>query len=113
MTANEYQDLARRTLVDRPGFSLEDNETMLVWNAIGLAGEAGEVADSIKKMIFHQHGLDRETLRGELGDVLWYVAALASNLGYNLDEVMAANVDKLKARYPEGYSPEASLNRKV
>lgn len=113
MTANEYQKQAERTLVDDPGFALDDGETMLVWNALGLAGEAGEVADHIKKMIFHRHGLDRETLREELGDVLWYVAALASNLGLDLEEVMAANLEKLGSRYPDGYSPEASLRREA
>lgn len=111
MIANEYQKQAKRTLVDKPGFALDDGETMLVWNALGLAGEAGEVADSVKKMILHRHGLDREALRDELGDVLWYVAALATNLGFGLDEVMAANIEKLEARYPDGYSAGASLKR--
>jgi NTP pyrophosphatase (non-canonical NTP hydrolase) len=111
MNADTYQDLAARTLIDRPGFELTDNEVMLIWNATGLAGEAGEVNDLIKKGIFHQHGLDRDKLIKELGDVLWYVAALATRLDASLGDIMQANVDKLKARYPAGYSSEASLAR--
>jgi NTP pyrophosphatase (non-canonical NTP hydrolase) len=111
MHANDYQELAARTLIDRPDFDLTTDEIMLIWNATGLAGEAGEVSDLIKKGIFHQHGLDREKLIKELGDVLWYVAALATKLDASLGDIMQANIDKLKARYPAGYSSEASLAR--
>jgi NTP pyrophosphatase (non-canonical NTP hydrolase) len=79
---------------------------MIAWNALGLAGEAGEVADLIKKGIFHQKGLDKENLKKELGDVLWYLTALCSDLGLSLEEVMQHNIKKLKARYPEGYDPQ-------
>lgn len=111
MHANEYQDLVGRTLIDRPDFTLTDDDVMLIWHATGLAGEAGEVSDMIKKGIFHQHGLDREKLIKELGDVLWYVAALATKLDASLGDIMQANITKLKARYPAGYSSEASLAR--
>lgn len=111
MNANEYQALAGRTLIDRPDFNITDRDVMIVWNAVGLAGEAGEVADLIKKGVFHQHGLDVPKLKKELGDVLWYVAALCSKLDLDLDDVMASNIEKLKARYPEGYNSEASQLR--
>ena len=84
---------------------------MQVWNAIGLAGEAGEVAEHIKKGVFHQHGIDREKLAKELGDVLWYAAALCTKSGLDMGEVMQANVDKLRKRYPNGYSSEDSKRR--
>ncbi|MEO1477765.1 MAG: nucleoside triphosphate pyrophosphohydrolase family protein [Bacteroidota bacterium] len=103
MTANTYQELASRTLLGAPDFEITDAQVMISWNALGLAGEAGEVADLIKKQIYHQHGLDREALKKELGDVLWYVAALCSDLGLSLDEVMRANIEKLNARFPDGY----------
>lgn len=77
-----------------------------------MAGEAGEVADSIKKMVFHQHGVDREVLIKELGDVLWYVAALCTKLGVSLGDVMALNIDKLRVRYPAGYSSADSQQRR-
>jgi NTP pyrophosphatase (non-canonical NTP hydrolase) len=111
MNANEYQKAAARTLIDRPGFALSDDDLLLVWNALGLAGEAGEVADLVKKGILHQHGLDRDGLKKELGDVLWYAAALCTRLGVDLSEVMQANIDKLLARYPEGFSSQDSRRR--
>lgn len=111
MNADTYQKLAGRTLIDGPDAAYTDEQIMLVWNALGLAGEAGEVADLVKKGVFHQHGLDRERLIKELGDVLWYTAALATKLGVSLSEVMERNIAKLAARYPDGYSPEASRKR--
>lgn len=109
--ANDYQKLAARTLIDKPDIPLSDDETMIIWNAIGLAGESGEVVDSIKKMIFHRHGLNIEQLEKELGDVLWYVAALCTKLDIDMESVMQKNIDKLIARYPNGYSSENSINR--
>lgn len=111
MDANEYQRLAGRTLIDSPDADYTGAEIMLVWNAIGLAGEAGEVADTVKKAVFHRHALNRDELLKELGDVLWYVAALCTNLDATMNEVMARNIEKLQARYPEGYSSERSQNR--
>lgn len=111
MDANEYQQAAGRTLIDAPDAKYTDEQIMLVWNALGLAGEAGEVADTIKKAVFHQHGIDRDKLIKELGDVLWYVAALCSKLGVPMSGVMEINIAKLRKRYPEGYSSEASKAR--
>ena len=111
MNANEYQQLAKRTLLDEPDKTYTGQETMLVWNAIGLTGEAGEVADIVKKGVFHNHGIDRDAITKELGDVLWYVAGIASTLGLNLDEIMERNIAKLKARYPNGYTSSESINR--
>lgn len=79
--------------------------------ALGLAGEAGEVVEAVKKHVYHQHPLDRDHLVEELGDVLWYVTALASALGVPLDDIAAANVAKLLARYPEGFDPVRSRER--
>ena len=112
MDANEYQRQAARTLISNeavPAYS--GKELRLVWNATGLSGEAGEVIDLIKKAVFHEHGLDEGKLIKELGDVLWYVAALCSVLGVSLSDVMAANIDKLRARYPEGWDAARSQNR--
>ncbi len=111
MDADRYQQLAARTLIDSPDFAITDAQVMLVWNATGLAGETGEVVDHIKKGIFHQRGIDRETVKRELGDVAWYLAALCTCLGLTMSEVMQTNVDKLRARYPDGYSPERSTVR--
>ena len=111
MSADEYQRQAARTLIAALDAEYTNHEIMLVWNALGLAGEAGEVADTVKKAVFHQHGLERDELIKELGDVLWYVAALCSKLDTPLSEVMERNIAKLKKRYPEGYSADASKAR--
>ncbi|MFT4567086.1 MAG: NTP pyrophosphatase (non-canonical NTP hydrolase) [Saprospiraceae bacterium] len=111
MQADEYQRLAGRTSIEQPGFKLGDTETMISWNALGLTGEAGEVADLIKKGIYHQQGLDHEKLKKELGDVLWYVAALSRDLGFSMSEIMEGNIAKLEARFPEGYDPERTTFR--
>ena len=92
--ANEYQRLAMRTA--KPECRVLSNV------GLGLAGEAGEVADEIKKHL----------LVKELGDVCWYAALAATVLDVTLEEVMQTNIDKLKARYPEGFDPEKSLHRK-
>lgn len=103
LTLNEYQKLSARTA------NTHDYEE--VNYALGLTGEAGEVADLIKKGEFHGHGVDKVELRKELGDVLWYLSQLARVGGLTLEEVAKGNVDKLAARYPEGFSQEASRNR--
>jgi NTP pyrophosphatase (non-canonical NTP hydrolase) len=79
--------------------------------AMGLAGEAGEVVDLLKKHLGHGHDLDKVKLTKELGDVLWYVSAIAQSAGLDLGEIAHANVEKLRKRYPNGFSVEASRNR--
>lgn len=111
MKGNEYQKLANRTLIDKPDFEITDKQVMILWACFGLGGEAGEVQDHIKKGIFHQQGIDREKVKNELGDVMWYIAALCRELDITLEEVMNHNVEKLKARYPDGYSAERSTFR--
>lgn len=111
MKANEYQELAARTLIAKPDAEYTPEQIMLVWNGLGLAGEAGEICDLLKKGIFHQHGIDVAKVREELGDLMWYIAAVCTKLDISLDEVLDQNVAKLKRRYPAGYSSEASKAR--
>lgn len=111
MNPNEYQQAAARTLIDGPDFDITPREIMIIWNAVGLAGEAGEIADLVKKGIFHQHGLVTAKVQEELGDLMWYVAALCTKLDISLETVMRDNIAKLEKRYPSGYSSEASKAR--
>jgi NTP pyrophosphatase (non-canonical NTP hydrolase) len=83
----------------------------LINGALGLTGEAGEVADIIKKHTMQGHDLDCEHIAKELGDVLWYVAETATAIGYDLETIMQMNIDKLMKRYPEGFSSERSQDR--
>nr|WP_254178579.1 nucleoside triphosphate pyrophosphohydrolase family protein [Cytobacillus oceanisediminis] len=78
---------------------------------LGLNGEAGEVADILKKGIFHGHEMNRHELAKELGDVLWYVANIAHLAGFTLEKIALMNVDKLMRRYPTGFDAERSVNR--
>ena len=103
---DNYQELARMTANNKG----EVKDRLPNW-ALGLAGEAGEVADIIKKHTYHGHELDVEEIRDELGDVLWYMANLAYDLDLWFSEVPERNIEKLKARYPEGFSKERSINR--
>lgn len=109
MALNEYQLQAMRTCIHI--FGSVDHKA-LGWNALGLAGEAGEVADEIKKIIGHGHNLNKDKLKKELGDVLWYVAALCNDLGLSMGDVAQANIDKLLVRYPNGFSQKDSRERK-
>jgi NTP pyrophosphatase (non-canonical NTP hydrolase) len=106
MTLNEYQTEAARTA----NMELPPREKLATF-ALGLGGEAGEVQDLIKKHIGHSHDLDLEKIEKEIGDVLWYVAALAGMLGLSLGDVAAANLEKLRARYPQGFDPARSRAR--
>ncbi len=108
MTFTEYQTDARRTLTIDPNSSWP-----LAVMALGLAGESGEVIELVKKYVGHGHDLDRLKVQKELGDVLWYVSAIATLLGIDLDTVADVNIAKLKARYPQGFSAEASKNREA
>ena len=106
MTLNEYQELAMTTL-NRD----LDKKDILINGVMGLCGESGEVIDIVKKHISHGHELDRTHILEELGDVAWYIAEIAYALDANLDDVLSANIAKLKKRYPEGFSKERSINR--
>lgn len=108
MTFHEYQKLAARTLTASDGRSPELHLAIM---ALGLAGEAGEVVEMVKKHVGHGHELDREKLAKELGDVLWYIAAVATITGLDGNDIAERNIAKLRARYPDGFSHEASKAR--
>lgn len=85
----------------------------VLYAAIGICGEAGEVSELIKKYAYHGHTIDTEHLARELGDVLWYVSYMADLFGYSLGEIMEMNQEKLAKRYPDGkFDEERSRNRK-
>ena len=122
MTGNEYQKFAMRTndgeATERLGFltSRDENTVVdfggLINGCLGLAGESGETLDMIKKWVFHEKELDKDHLKKEIGDVMWYVAMICESAGFDLDDVMQTNVDKLKSRYPEGFDTYLANHRK-
>lgn len=107
MTINEYQSLAMRTA---SGMNYE-HHGLLLNGALGLCGEAGEVADIVKKATFQGHELDVEHIAKELGDVCWYIAVSATAIGCDLETIMKMNIEKLKKRYPDGFDAERSQHR--
>lgn len=108
MTINEYQKLAMTTL--NPEL---DKKDVLINGVMGLCGESGEVIDIVKKHLAQGHELDKEKIVKELGDVAWYMAEIATVLDVQLEDVFVQNIEKLKKRYPEGFSVEKSINREA
>lgn len=108
MTFNEYQKQSRRT-------ALYPRELNLVYPTLGLTGEAGEVAEKIKKIIRDEEGRisneKKKELVKEMGDVLWYLAQLATELGVSLDEVATINIRKLSSRQARGKIKGSGDNR--
>ena len=107
MNFNDYQDQANDT-------AIYPNESRLVYPALGLTGEAGEVADKIKKLIRDKRTLDvqeRIEIAKEVGDVLWYVAAMARDLGVDMDTMARMNLDKLRDRAKRGVVGGSGDNR--
>lgn len=106
MTLTEYQNDALKTLNRQPM-----KYDTLANGVIGLCNEAGEVAGVLKKHAFQGHPLDPKDVADELGDVMWYVAVIAREIGYTLDDVAAMNIKKLTDRYPKGFEVSRSINR--
>ena len=108
MNINDYQALAMTTL--NPALSRKE---VLINSVMGLCGEAGEAIDIVKKWLAQGHALDKEHLAKELGDIAWYLAEAATALNIDLDDIFAANIEKLRKRYPEGFDASRSINREA
>lgn len=100
MTFEEYQNLSRKTAV----YPNKDNN--FIYPTLGLVGEAGEVAEKVKKILRDSGGMitdeKRAELAKELGDVLWYVAQMATELNIPLEQIAKGNIDKLFSRMDRG-----------
>ena len=107
MNLSDYQSATARTL--NPSLNRDDR---LLDAAAGMAEEAGEILGQVRKHRFQQRELDRDRLVAELGDALWCLAAAAGALGVGLDEVAERNLAKLRARYPDGFTPAAARERR-
>lgn len=108
MELNEYQQQAVSTAIYGSGHAI-------TYPSLGLVGEAGEVANKVKKVLRDQDGEfsceNRTEIAKELGDTLWYCAALARDLGYSLEEICQKNLDKLKSRQERGAIGGSGDNR--
>lgn len=106
MTFDGYQKASKRTI----NYALPHHD-QLANAALGISDEAGEVAGLVKKMLYQGHQANATKLADEMGDVLWYLALLATTMGFSLGDVAAANVKKLEARYPKGFRAADSIGR--
>lgn len=112
---NDYQSKALRTLSTQfhlgDGSDEESVSPELLHGAIGLATEAGELLDAVKRALYYGGKLDRTNLIEELGDLEWYMAVIRDALDVRQEEVQRINVEKLKARYPDKFTSDGAFNR--
>jgi NTP pyrophosphatase (non-canonical NTP hydrolase) len=106
LTFDEYQHIAVSTAAKH-----DDWNFRVAILALGAAGEAGEVADLVKKQVGHGHPVDQDKVAKEIGDVLWYLANLAEEYGLRLGDIAHLNNEKLRQRYPNGFSTADSMRR--
>ncbi|MBT7241515.1 MAG: nucleoside triphosphate pyrophosphohydrolase family protein [Candidatus Diapherotrites archaeon] len=102
----KYQDFVNSITRD----SYDDDEKKISNFGLGIAGEAGDVASCIKKTIFHKNE-QIEGVKENLGDTLWYIAAICNHYGWSLEEVFEGNISKLSKRYPNGFSFKAAKRK--
>ena len=106
MNLNKYQEEAVKTAI---------YSHIIIYPALGLAGEAGECCEHVKKVLRDNDGIfddeRREELKKEVGDTLWYIANLANDLGYTLEEIAQTNLEKLKSRQERGVLKGSGDNR--
>lgn len=105
MKINEYQGLAARTI--NPKLSCTKMEMHAVH---GMVGEIGEI-HSIYQKEYQGHDVDYDHLKKELGDLMWFIAEYCTSQGWDMSEVAQLNIDKLRARFPEGFEVDKSLHR--
>ena len=113
MTENDYEEFVLSRA--KPGKDIlkemDHNQAHLLHMAVGVAGEAGELLDAIKKMAIYQKPLDCDHIMEELGDLEYYMAGIRAALDFNRAECIQKNVEKLTKRYPEGYRNSDAIAR--
>ena len=112
MNNKQYLELSDRTCKHiTEDFVMNPATFDLLHATLGITGEAGELADAVKKSIFYSKPLDIANMREEIGDIMWYIALACRTLEFDLDELLAENIAKLQKRYPEKYSDEHATLR--
>lgn len=106
-----YREEVLRTANMASDVSKSSIQRSMTMGALGLSGEAGEVADLIKKIVFHDAAYDREKLVKELGDVRWYFEFILATFGITMEEVEQKNIEKLRKRFPNGFSAQDAARK--
>lgn len=105
MSPNQYQMLAARTM--RNDLSAKEQQKHALF---GMAAELGEL-HGIYQKTYQGHEFDTEHVKKEIGDMLWFIAEYCTAWRWNLEDIMQLNIDKLRARYPDGFDADHSLHR--
>lgn len=106
LTFCDYQEQSYKNIKPH-----KDWRDMICDYSIGLCEEVGEVMNHIKHLFWSKENIDKDKLKKEFGDVLWYLSALVTEFECDLGEVAKLNIEKLNARYKNGFSFESSQNR--
>ncbi|MBU0546721.1 nucleoside triphosphate pyrophosphohydrolase family protein [Patescibacteria group bacterium] len=103
----EYQKLCKKSAK-----KFKDKEKEIMTWGLGIAGESGDVAGCIKKTVSHKND-QKDGIKENLGDTLWYIAMICNFFGWDLDKVVGENIEKLENRYPKGFSKKGSKRKGV
>lgn len=98
ITLEEYQSLCKLTAK-----RFRNNERAILTWGLGIAGEAGDVASCIKKTVIHKNN-QKEGIKENIGDTLWYAAMICNHFGWDLQDILEENTNKLQKRYPKGFT---------
>ena len=105
MQVGTYQELAERTINKNLTTDEQINHALF-----GMSGEVGEILSIYQKQ-YQGHEIDEEEIKKEVGDLIWFVAEYCTVMGWEMDEILYKNINKLKRRYPDGFEAERSVNR--
>ena len=107
MNLKEYQETCKKTAEK---FETDEKE-ILTWG-LGIAGEAGDVASCIKKTFSHNND-QKDGIKENIGDTLWYAAMICNFFNWDMDKVLEENIEKLKKRYPKGFTFEDAKRDRI
>lgn len=111
MDNKKYLELSDRTCKHVESLTMDAKQYDLMHATLGIAGEAGEIVDAVKKSVIYGKELDVANMREEIGDIMWYIALACRTLDFDLDELLDENIAKLAKRYPEKYTDEHATLR--
>ncbi len=110
MKLNDYLQAVKRTNPELSNHYPDLNELHMV---MGISTEANELLDVYKKNLAYKKPIDEVNIKEEIGDLLWYLGNYCNIKGYDLEEIMETNINKLKKRYPEKFTEENAINRNL
>lgn len=111
LSLSNYQVVALRTAKVFPDTTFNTYQMDLLHASLGVASDAGELVDAIKKHLIYGKELDVDNVIEEIGDVMWFLALMAHAVSIDLGAVAKANIAKLAKRYPDKYSDQAAIAR--